>query len=133
MERQQVQLTRMVFVDEIPDEVERIFRKSASSFSFVIGDPLIELTNLLDQKNYTLFLEKLQDFREELAKADLLLEDCNGIVKSYLSIKSKDQHVDQHTPVANPQHVDMESLLQNIKEQASKAEELKKRLGEDNV
>ena len=60
MEKQRVQLNRMVFVDEIPEEVERIFRKSATLLSSM-DEPLIELTNLLEQKNHNLFLQKLKE------------------------------------------------------------------------
>ena len=125
MEKQQVQLTRMVFVDEIPEEVERLFRKSASSFSHSISEPLIELTNLLEQKNYTLFLEKLKEFREGLAKADLLLEDCDGIVKSYVSLttqnnKEQRELVDHGPQLAESdgQDIDIQALVKNMQAQA---------------
>ena len=134
MEKQQVQLSRMVFVDEIPDEVERIFRRSASSLAHTLGDPLLELNELLEKKNYTVFLEKLREFREELARADMLLEDCDGITRSYVSIVSgagHDQEAKQDT--ANFQQQDLEKILGNMGETLNKAEELKKRLGEDNV
>ena len=131
MEKQQVQLNRMVFVDEIPEEVERIFRKSASSFSHSMGDPLIELTNLLEQKNYTVFLEKLSDFRTQLGVADMLLEDCNGIVKSYIAITTQDE-TGQATQNKNPTNhskplgsdIDIDALMQNMQEQAKKAQAL---------
>lgn len=137
MEKQQVQLTRMVFVEEIPEEVERLFRKSASSFSHSISEPLIELTSLLEQKNYTLFLEKLKEFREDLAKADLLLEDCNGIVKSYVSLTTQDskaQHeANNHNPeltATGDQDVDVQALIKNMQAQA---ENLQKNMGSKDV
>lgn len=131
MEKQQVQLTRTVFVDEIPEEVERIFRRSASSFSHSIGEPLIELTNLLEQKNYTVFLEKLREFREGLGRADMLLEDCNGIVRSYVSITSQpeNQHQQEQGHHPNPQQQDLEKLLGNMGNALGKAEELQSKLG----
>ena len=129
--QQQVQLSRTVFVEEIPEEVERIFRRSASSFSHTVGEPLIELTNLLEQKNYTVFLEKLQEFRESLGRADMLLEDCNGIVRSYVSIVSQPAQPQQ------PQHShgqpDLEKMLGNMENTLKNANNLKDRLGEDNV
>ena len=136
MEKQQVQLTRMHFVDEIPEEVERLFRKSASSFSHSMGEPLIELTNLLEQKNYIVFLEKLVQFREQLGRADMLLEDCNGIIKSYINIttQEKTEHNTESSP--QPHHmpdIDLQSLLGNMQEQAEKLQDLQKNLEKDNV
>jgi hypothetical protein len=135
MEKQQVQLTRMHFVDEIPEEVERLFRKSASSFSHSLGEPLIELTNLLEQKNYIVFLEKLYDFREQLGRADMLLEDCTGIIKSFISITTQSQEANhkqdaQHNSADN---IDIEALMQSMKEQAQKAQDLQKNLEKNNV
>ena len=134
MEKQQVQLTRMHFVDEIPEEVERLFRKSASLFSHSMGEPLIELTNLLEQKNYIVFLEKLIDFREQLGRADLLLEDCHGIIKSYISITTQQgQEPGQQKQPPLPQNlpsqdVDLESLFGNMQAQAEKLQGLKESL-----
>ena len=130
MERQQVQLTRMHFVDEIPEEVERLFRKSATSFSHAIGDPLIELTNLLEQRNYIVFLEKLFEFREQLARADLLLEDCNGIIKSYISLTTQDS---EQTQPDMSQNIDFESLMGNMQEQSKKVKDLQEKLRNSNV
>ena len=135
MEKQQVQLTRMHFVDEIPEEVERLFRKSASSFSHSMGEPLIELTNLLEQKNYTVFLEKLYQFREQLGRADMLLEDCTGIVRSFISITTQPQQAESKQDAGHhiDNNIDIESLMQNMQDQAQKAQELQKKMGIDNV
>jgi len=134
MESQQVQLTRIHYVDEIPEEVERLFRKSATSFSHAIGDPLIELTNLLEQKNYVVFLEKLHVFREQLGRADMLLQDCDGIIKSYVSLVTQDdnqQQEKQQSPSAP--NMDFESLLGNMKDQAEKLQNLQNNLEKNNV
>ena len=136
MEKQQVQLTRMHFVDEIPEEVERLFRKSAISFSHCMEEPLIELTNLIEQKNYVVFLDKLNSFREKLARADMLLEDCNGIIRNYIAITTQPQADEQSHPEKANQgsdNVDIEALMQNMQEQAKKAQELQKQMGTNNV
>jgi hypothetical protein len=138
MEKQQVQLNRMVFVDEIPEEVERIFRKSATLLSSM-DEPLMELTNLLEQKNHNLFLHKLKEFREQLARADLLFEDCNGITKSYVQISNQEHtdHPNQHqqahnhqTPMGmDGQDVDIQELIKSMQEQTQRAQDLKNSLG----
>lgn len=131
MEKQQVQLTRMVFAEEIPEEVERIFHRSAKSFAHSMGEPIVELSNLLAQKNYIVFLEKLQEFREDLGRADMLLEDCNGIVRSYISMVNNSG---QQEPVQqNTQQEDLEKILGDMNNTLNKAEELKSKLGGDNV
>lgn len=140
MEKQRVQLNRMVFVDEIPEEVERIFRKSATLLSSM-DEPLIELTNLLEQKNHNLFLQKLKEFREQLARADLMFEDCNGITKSYVDISTQEQtdhppyqqedHSHQQAPSAGMgnQEIDIQELMKNMEQQAQRAKDLQKSLG----
>ncbi len=133
MEKQQVQMTRLHFVDEIPEEVERLFRKSASSLSHYMGEPLIELTNLLEQRNYIVFLERLQQFRERLARADLLLEDCNGIVRNYINITTQPQQPEPahtHPPEAD---VDFTEMINNMQAQAKKAQDLKTKLENPNA
>mgnify|MGYP003141635868 CR=1 FL=1 len=135
-EQQQVELTRVHFVDEIPEEVERLFRKSASSFSYSMGEPLIELTNLLEQKNYIVFLEKLYNFREQLGRADMLLQDCDGIVRSYISLttQEKTENTSQSSPHSHPTpDIDFESLLGNMQEQAQKLQGLKEKMENKNV
>ncbi len=142
MEKQQVQMTRLHFVDEIPEEVERLFRKSASSLSHYMGEPLIELTNLLEQRNYIVFLEKLQQFRERLARADLLLEDCKGIVRNYINITTQPQQPQQPQQSRQPQpahthppeaDVDFTEMINNMQAQAKKAQDLKTKLENPNV
>ena len=140
MSKQQVQLTRMVFADEIPSEVKRLLDLSLVSFSDNVKKYSEELTQLLEDENYLAFLERLLEFRMELMKADSLLEDCNGITKSYISIlldleeekntKAANSHSHTH-PHEHPhphEHSEEAALLENMKEQLSKAEQLKESL-----
>ena len=61
----------------------------------------------------------------------MLLEDCNGIVRSYVSILS------QPTQPQQAQHgdsqPDLEKMLGNMESTLKNANDLKNRLGENNV
>ena len=135
MYNQQIQLNRVFFVEEIPEEIERLFRKSASSLSHSFGEPLMELTTLLEQKNYVVFLEKLHQFRESLGRADMILQDCDGIVRNYINITTQPQadqqsHDNQEHGKPNPE---LEAILSSLQSKADEAQAMRQNLEKNNV
>jgi hypothetical protein len=135
MYNQQIQLNRVFFVEEVPEEIERLFRKSASSLAHSFGDPLIELTTLLEQKNYVVFLEKLHQFRESLGRADMLLQDCDGIIRNYINITTQPQaeqqsHDTQGHGKPNPE---LEAILSSLQNKAEEAQTMREKMENKNV
>ena len=137
MEKQQVQLNRMVYIEEIPEEIERIFRRSMVMLTDVAGDPTIELLNILESKNYTLFIDKVHSLREYLSQIDSKLQDCYGISSSYVQLITNKHH----TPEANSntatdnrmENEELQLILENMQEQFKKAEDLREKLGNNDV
>ena len=133
MEKQQVQLTRMIFADEIPQEVERLFRRVAVTLSHETEEPLIELTNLLEQQNYTAFLQKSSEFKDELVKALMLLQDCSGILTNFIHIKTQpeqqhQQHQHDHHHDHEKQQAELKALMESMGTHAQKTQSLKSNL-----
>ena len=119
------------FTNDIDRSIEifnDLFNYNPIFFSYPFGEYSLE------QKNYIVFLEKLIDFREQLGRADLLLEDCHGIIKSYISITTQQgQEPGQQKQPPLPQNlpsqdVDLESLFGNMQAQAEKLQGLKESL-----
>jgi hypothetical protein len=112
-----------------------LFRKSASSLAHSFGDPLIELTTLLEQKNYVVFLEKLHQFRESLGRADMLLQDCDGIIRNYINITTQPQaeqqsHDTQGHGKPNPE---LEAILSSLQNKAEEAQTMREKMENKNV
>ena len=135
MQNQQIQLNRVFFVEEIPEEIERLFRKSASSLAHSSSEPLMELTSLLEQKNYVVFLEKLHQFRESLGRADMLLQDCDGIVRNYINITTQPQIEQQsHDALGHGKpNPELEAILSGLQSKAEEAQAMREKMENKNV
>ena len=125
--KQQVQITRTIFVEEVPSELKRLLSLSLSSFSTNVSKYSEDLEKLLAEENYSMFIEKLLEFRMNLMKADSVLEDCNIISKNYLSMMlGTEQQSKQTEP-------DFHSMLDTMNEQVEKTQDIKRRLEDGDV
>jgi len=125
--KQQVQITRTIFVEEVPSELKRLLSLSLSSFSMNVSKYSEDLEKLLAEENYSMFIEKLLEFRMNLMKADSVLEDCNIISKNYLSMMlGTEQQSKQTEP-------DFHSMLDTMNEQVEKTQDIKRRLEDGDV
>ena len=123
-----VQITRTISFDEVPGHVSDMMIESKEIFDSALENNFHELEILIGQKNFTTFLENLETFRVELAKADMILEDCRNIVSGYADLILNPEAQQQQGPPqqdhpyaqkANMPNIDMEKMLSDWKENLS--------------
>jgi hypothetical protein len=111
-----VQLTRTVDLDKIPDFVSQMLGESHELFRETIDAHFKELKVELDEnKNYTRFLELLEELRSNLAEADMMLDDSKHIMVGYVNILAGKYDDQKQTQAQKPDTINAE-LLETIKE-----------------
>jgi len=114
-----VQITRTVSFDKIPNHIAEMLAESQAIFNRNVDNSFRTLEESVSEKNFISFLENLETFRMELAKADMILEDCRNIMTGYADlIINPDSQSEQNQAQKQPpgQNVDMGELLSNWKE-----------------
>ena len=124
--QQQVQLTRMVFMDDIPQEVMVLLSRFEKLLPHVDQNVAAKMNQYLEDKNYIGLLDSIADIRKQLFYMDNLLQDCDGVVKSYVQLLlSSDDPTGQesHTLDENQQN-----LLNGMSETLKNAQGIQSRL-----
>ena len=125
--QQQVQLTRMVFMDDIPQEVSVLLSRFDKLLPHVNQNEAVDRNQYLEEKNYIGLLDSIADIRRQLFYMDNLLQDCDGVVKSYVQLLlSEADSADTQTP---PPDEDQQALLNGMNETLKNAQEMQSRLG----
>ena len=127
-----VQITRTVSFDKIPSYIAEMLAESQAIFNRNIDSSFRTLEESVNEKNFISFLENLETFRMELAKADMILEDCRNIMTGYADlIINPDDQPEQSQTQKQPvdPNVDMGELLSNWKEMGNHIENLKEKTG----
>lgn len=118
-----VQFTRTVALEDVPAEVSKMLKESGEVFKkSTVGTFSLLEQELTENKNYTLFLERLETLRVELAKADSVLEDCRNIVAGYVQILTAPEEPQPEKPQRSAEDLrqmqdKMQEALQNIQQQ----------------
>lgn len=75
-----VKLSYTVELDDVPNEVRRILDLRTSIPYVTILD---SVHKALEDKNYTLAIEKIESLRHRLNSVDIVLNDCQQILTGY--------------------------------------------------
>tara|TARA_R100000008_G_C3481497_1_gene114090 strand:+ start:171 stop:578 length:408 start_codon:yes stop_codon:yes gene_type:complete len=129
--QQQVQLTRMVFMDDIPQEVGVLLSRFEKLLPHVSQNVAVDLNQYLEEKNYIGLLDSIADIRKQLFYMDNLLQDCDGVVKSYVQLLLSESDLTEQ-PTNTPDE-GQQALLDGMHETLKNAQQIQDRLGNNNV
>ena len=91
-----VNITYSVDLEKIPSEVNRLLEETEMSLDSLTASELKDIRELINiDQNYAKSIEKIDEARLGLLKSISLLEDCSGILLSYVEVLH-DQQKDHH-------------------------------------
>jgi hypothetical protein len=120
---QTVQITRTVTVEDIPQELLTMIEESESIMKEYVDNSFQTLYNNLESNNLIAFLDNLQNFRIQLGKADIKLNDCHGIALGYVQMLTASPEEPAQAPQQQPP--DLEGLKEKLQDYAKNIEEMK--------
>jgi len=109
MTTQRVNIQYSVDIDDLQDEVNRLFSNAISDLNNVLpvgGKPVAKLG--------TDGLEKIDFIRQRLARVDTMLGDVQNIVEGYVRFKTQPPSPQVSQPIDKADHLEMDQLEDRI-------------------